>query len=262
MAKITRPNVNVQAFGSQTSGTGRTIFGDSVQSDDLTTNLNTAFFQGWNTVGQKPPRQWENGAMYTVSQLVSYLFQAGIPEWNTNQEYHINSITIGTDGNLYKSITNSNSGNDPVTDGGVNWDDIAGVNDFVNLTTAQTVGGVKTFSSFPVTPSSAPTADYQVANKKYVDDNALGVGQTWQNVTASRSNDVTYTNTTGRPIMFTVTTNSAAYAVPQMFVDGISVMLAPFDATNGRAAGWALVPAGSTYKCIAQPSIATWYEYR
>jgi len=38
----------------------------------------------------------------------------------------------------------------------------------------QTVNGVKTFGSFPVTPSSAPTADYEVANKKYVDDNAGG----------------------------------------------------------------------------------------
>lgn len=35
---------------------------------------------------------------------------------------------------------------------------------------AQTVAGVKTFSSFPVTPSSAPTANFEVANKKYVDD--------------------------------------------------------------------------------------------
>lgn len=34
----------------------------------------------------------------------------------------------------------------------------------------QTVAGIKTFSSFPVTPSSAPTADYETANKKYVDD--------------------------------------------------------------------------------------------
>jgi hypothetical protein len=42
--------------------------------------------------------------------------------------------------------------------------------EFVELTGAQTVAGVKTFSSFPVTPSSAPTTDYQAANKKYVDD--------------------------------------------------------------------------------------------
>jgi len=31
---------------------------------------------------------------------------------------------------------------------------------------------VATFTNFPITPSSAPTTDYQVANKKYVDDNA------------------------------------------------------------------------------------------
>ena len=34
----------------------------------------------------------------------------------------------------------------------------------------QTINGVKTFGSFPVTPSLAPSTDYQVANKKYVDD--------------------------------------------------------------------------------------------
>lgn len=43
---------------------------------------------------------------------------------------------------------------------------------YVALTGNQTVGGVKTFSDFPVTPSSAPTLDYEVANKKYVDDNS------------------------------------------------------------------------------------------
>ncbi len=43
----------------------------------------------------------------------------------------------------------------------------------VRITGVQTIAGVKTFSSFPVTPSSAPTTDYQVANKKYVDDAAF-----------------------------------------------------------------------------------------
>jgi hypothetical protein len=46
---------------------------------------------------------------------------------------------------------------------------------YVALTGNQNVAGVKTFTSFPVTPSSAPTTDYQAANKKYVDDNAGGV---------------------------------------------------------------------------------------
>ena len=33
---------------------------------------------------------------------------------------------------------------------------------------------VLTFGNFPITPSEAPTTDYQVANKKYVDDNSGG----------------------------------------------------------------------------------------
>lgn len=37
--------------------------------------------------------------------------------------------------------------------------------------------GLNTFSQFPITPSSAPTTNYQVANKKYVDD-AVIVGGT------------------------------------------------------------------------------------
>lgn len=45
----------------------------------------------------------------------------------------------------------------------------AGALNAVNLSGDQTVAGIKTFSSFPVTPSSAPTTDYQVANKLYAD---------------------------------------------------------------------------------------------
>ncbi len=46
-----------------------------------------------------------------------------------------------------------------------------GITDAVLLTGNQTVNGIKTFGSFGITPSSAPTTDYQWANKKYVDDN-------------------------------------------------------------------------------------------
>lgn len=41
---------------------------------------------------------------------------------------------------------------------------------YVKNTGNETVNGVKTFTSFLVTPSTNPTSAYQVANKKYVDD--------------------------------------------------------------------------------------------
>lgn len=45
----------------------------------------------------------------------------------------------------------------------------------VMTTTNQTVAGVKTFTAFPVTPEDEPTTNYQVANKKYVDDEIAAI---------------------------------------------------------------------------------------
>lgn len=50
------------------------------------------------------------------------------------------------------------------------WKALAHEDEVVKLTGAQTVAGVKTFSSSPVLPSAAPTTDWQAAPKKYVDD--------------------------------------------------------------------------------------------
>jgi hypothetical protein len=40
----------------------------------------------------------------------------------------------------------------------------------VHNTGNETVNGIKTFTSFPITPSTAPSSNFQTANKKYVDD--------------------------------------------------------------------------------------------
>jgi hypothetical protein len=52
----------------------------------------------------------------------------------------------------------------------------------VHLDGDETINGVKTFTDFPITPSDAPSADYEVANKKYVDDNA-GFAGTMDDIT-------------------------------------------------------------------------------
>ena len=74
--------------------------------------------------------------------------------------------------------TNGNSSNTVSSDGV--FDALANKadeNDVVHDTGNETISGVKTFSSFPVTPSAAPSTDYQVANRKFVLDN---VGSTKQ----------------------------------------------------------------------------------
>lgn len=49
------------------------------------------------------------------------------------------------------------------------------VSSYLSLVGNQNVAGIKTFSSFPITPSSMPSSDYQVANKAYVDSVAVGL---------------------------------------------------------------------------------------
>jgi Flp pilus assembly protein TadG len=91
----------------------------------------------------------------------------------------------------------------------------------------------------------------------------LGVGQTWQNVTASRTAGVTYTNTTGRPIM--VSLRSGYYGV-EFTVDGVS---RGGSSSNGAGSNYAgvtfVVPNNSTYSAIRASqagNIDLWHELR
>jgi hypothetical protein len=83
---------------------------------------------------------------------------------------------------------------------------------YIALSGNQTVAGIKTFSSFPVTPSSAPTTDYQVANKKYVDDNAGGSIEIHQGIVTSDQtiSSTSYADVTNIAIS-TGLSNSAVY---------------------------------------------------
>ena len=128
----------------------------------------------------------------------------------------------------------------------------------VHKTGDETIDGIKTFGSFSITPSSAPTTNYQVANKKYVDDNKgislgtantydIGVGQTWQDVTGSRVSGTTYTNSTGKPIFLAVFCINANFT-GVVNINGISITYTT--STNTAYAMQSvqiIVPHGNTY---------------
>lgn len=133
------------------------------------------------------------------------------------------------------------------------------LNTKVGLSDNQTIAGVKTFSSFPVTPSAAPTANYQAANKKYVDDISIGVGQTWQDLTSSRVQGTTYTNTTGRSIQLCIT------CVPKgiLFYIGSHYMTLG-ENFMGTVVVSVIIPPGETYKMGSEPITGgyVWLELR
>jgi hypothetical protein len=89
----------------------------------------------------------------------------------------------------------------------------------------------------------------------------LGIGQTWQDLTASRAIGNSYTNSTSKPITIKVTgVNPSAYNFV-FTIDGLVI--------TGIGAGGAttssdtvVVPPGATYSVSGITSLTKWYELR
>jgi len=96
---------------------------------------------------------------------------------------------------------------------------------------------------------------------------SLGVGQTWQDMTASRALSTNYTNSTSRPIYVSVRSNrTGGGAGIAMIIDGFTVYsdykLAPVTRSfESTAVG--IVPVSSVYSVTMDGvSIAGWFELR
>jgi len=123
MAKIDRYNGNVRAFAADSLGTERTVFGATTQSDTLDGNITLDLLRGWGIVGvnENPTKQDFNGLAFTLGQLLAYLHQRGVPEWNADQEYYEGSV-VTTLAGIYRLKSGGDGSSDPDTDGGVNWE--------------------------------------------------------------------------------------------------------------------------------------------
>lgn len=94
----------------------------------------------------------------------------------------------------------------------------------------------------------------------------LGVGQTWQDVTASRAAGVTYTNSAGRPI-FVIVTGRDQSSGGRAYVDGLSVGGFTQSSTGTVLSTISfIVPDGSTYSVSSGVSVTgtdkQWVELR
>lgn len=102
-------------------------------------------------------------------------------------------------------------------------------------------------------------------NTKLNSNQALGVGQTWQNVTGSRSLNTTYTNTTTRPIVVCVVNMYGDSADPlEVFIDGYLLMSVDKGFGNITSDTTFIVPPNSTYRVTKAvfPNIQSWSELR
>ncbi|MDC4316976.1 phage tail protein [Acinetobacter baumannii] len=88
-------------------------------------------------------------------------------------------------------------------------------------------------------------------------NNAIGVGQIWQDLIASRSSNTTYTNTTGKPIQVAVTTD---FSISYFYIDGNQVSVTGDGNNNITATHVFIIPNGSTYSFSGR--LKKWWELR
>ena len=99
----------------------------------------------------------------------------------------------------------------------------------------------------------------------------LGVGQTWQDMTAMRASGVTYTNTTGRPIAAII--NSADFWDGGNLYSIINGSVMQTHDGGKPVSGWEsggpprgnlflIIPAGGTYSAVSTSGILSWHELR
>lgn len=119
-----------------------------------------------------------------------------------------------------------------------------------------TVNGVSVATDTEVSTSLAGKANN-------ADLKEIGVGQTWQDVTGSRTAGVTYTNTTGKPIGISLVTYGHSGSYSEIEVDGMIVtrQLYYSGSTEYKALN-VIVPNGSTYRLSQSVTIYLWSELR
>lgn len=126
------------------------------------------------------------------------------------------------------------------------------------LQTARNIGLTGAVSGSANFDGSGNITIYTISN------NAIGIGQTWQDVASQRANNTIYVNTTGKPIQVFMCVNvSGQYDNSGTFAIDNVVM------TIRDAAAWShlsfIVPSGSSYKISvdsSQYNLLSWTELR
>jgi len=97
---------------------------------------------------------------------------------------------------------------------------------------------------------------------------ALGVSQTWQNVTGSRTSGVTYTNSTGRSIAVSISVDTGANGASTIdfYVSGVRTAVSrtvPPGGFNTWSFISIVIPPGVNYSAVITASNGTiWFELR
>ncbi len=230
----------------------------------------------------KPEMKGLNGlfSLLTVSLLA--LKQRGILTWTTGFEYKQGAFVVESN-RLYRAKIDNTSKQPSLSQN--EWQVWASVSDIDVDTNGNIIKTAKAGGAFTLKVEDASTTvkgaarfatPTEVINKSDVTaavtpSNAatiaqstdLGVGQTWQNVTASRSSGQTYTNNTGKPIQVVISvfsTNSIESNV--LNIGGVTLFDGDLGVGGMISTQSFVVPNGVSYSFTTTTQIRSWSELR
>lgn len=183
-------------------------------------------------------------------------------------------IALNNAGTIELAVVNISGGNDLTETGLISTTAIsasATSASTIYSTTARSsvayrvIGYIESTQATAGTWATAPSTIQGYGGQALAAMSSLGYGQTWQNVSGSRSLSTTYYNTTGKPISVSVSGYSTAGAVTVSgIVNGSNVAICANTTANYSCTVFFMVPPQSNYSVTISgtPVVQVWAELR
>ena len=197
--------------------------------------------------GEAPDGLDFNGVLNIISQAVVFLQKGNAYQFDASlAPYPIGALVRSNDNLTTYQSTVPNNSNNPNS----------------NMTGWRVYNGSGFIVDNLTTNDSAKALS--AAQGKVLGDRDFGVGQTWQDVTGSRSAGVTYTNNTGKPIMAIVSVNDSGVVSPiTVIVGGVAIINVEDLGALGTTTMTFVIPIGATYRFNSNSNpIRSWVELR
>lgn len=184
------PENQITTFGSIKAGT-------PVYTQSASQIMNSAFEGGWSEAVEDdyaPYRQDRNAVDTAITQQLGYLFQDGIPEWDSGTTYYKGSVVKVVNGNaltFYKSIADNNTSSVNTTNKWHKMLDINASNQIVSpsINTPTISGGSMSNGTF-ANPTFSGNVNVPLASQSSSTDSTIAASIGWVNNPATSTNVV------------------------------------------------------------------------